>query len=132
MGIMMTVTCGTFSEKEIRFNLDSYATPNINVCVDDAVEAYGLLFDTMNDNTFAGDGCRNEDAVNGCIALHVLGYDAQEWFYNFCKEQKKHPEQWFPSDLDRFMMHVNRVAPYLEKWGPDNHREQAFKYAIHN
>lgn len=130
MGVKMEVICGTKSPEQFEFDLDDYGKRTEFVGPEDYKTAYDLLRITMNDETFADDGCRNEDAVNSCIALHVLGYDAKTWFENFCNEQANEHMRWFDSDLVKYMEHVERVAKYLHRWGPDGNRANALGYII--
>lgn len=125
------VTCGTRRPDTFWVDLDAYGkyVPT-NADAEIHSRAFNLLVSTMNDVSFADDGHRNNDAVNGCIALHVMGYDAASWFYNFCKEQSENLPRWFPSDLDNFMEHVERVAPYLSSWGPSGKESLALNYII--
>ena len=89
-----------------------------------------MLRSTLNDRTFADDGCRNEDAVNSLIAVHVLGYDAEEWMKNFLNDMEDRTGLFHSIDIERFEEHVERVLPYLSKWGPEGNREAALGYAI--
>ena len=125
------VRCGTRNPAELSIDTDDYGTCNLTKVDDQArAAAAKLLHDTMNDEDFADDGHRNHDAVNGCIALHVLGYNALEWFESFCEEQKKNYDQWFESDLNKFIEHVERVSEYLDSWGPEGYEFLALDYAI--
>ncbi len=131
MGVKMQIECGTRGVAKFEIDLDDYDTQvKTNVDPVERKKAFDLLRATMNDYNFANDGYRNDDAVNGCIALHVLGYDAETWFENFCAEQCKYRDRWFATDLDRFMEHVERVAKYLSKWGPDDDRGAALGYVL--
>jgi len=131
MGVKMQIECGTRSVAKFEIDLDDYGIKvETNVSPMERKKAFDLLHRTMDDHTFANDGHRNDDAVNGCIALYVLGYDAREWFSNFCTEQCEHTERWFDIDLMRFMRHVKRVVKYLSKWGPENDRGAALGYAL--
>lgn len=129
--LAMEVFCGTHNAERFDIVLDKYASrkPNEASTVEQQ-KAFDLLHSTMFDDTFADDGCRNEDAVNACIALHVLGYDAGQWFENFCNEQKRNEERWFPTDLSFFMNHVERVCKYLYRWGPKGNEGNALNYSI--
>lgn len=131
MGVEMEVYCGTCRPEVFEIDLDSYGKPIPTGATDDQMsEAYKLLRDTMTDANFANDGFRNEDAVNGCIALHVMGYDAVAWFDTFCEEQKQVYDRWFETDLNKFMEHVERVGKYLSKWGPEGSEGNALDYSI--
>lgn len=124
--------CGTYNAAYIEIDTDLYGTVKPTGADDDEREhAMKLLMKTMDDETFADDHERNEDAVNGCIALHVLGYDALAWFENFVEDMKaNHSKLWFLSDLDKFIEHVQRVSAYLDKWGPDGKEGRALDFAI--
>lgn len=126
--ITMKVHYGTKCAQSSEINLNEYGESNFNMD-ENWLKGYNLLCELMNDVAFADNGHRNHDAVNGCIALHVMGYDADEWFNNWCNAQL-HEESFFRRDLFTFMDHVNRVVPYLEKWGPAGHREDALNYII--
>lgn len=125
------VTCGSRRPETFWVDLDAYgnlAPTNANEEI--SIRAFNLLVITMNDVSFADDGHRNNDAVNCCIALHVMGYDAESWLEGFCKEQSTNEQRWFLSDLDKFMEHVYRVAPYLSSWGPSGKESLALNYVI--
>ena len=92
-------------------------------------KAIDLLKCTMFDDTFADNGCRNEDAVNACIALHVLGFDPEVWFENFF-ERNNQDHKFFDRDIEMFMEHVIRVNHYVSKWGPEGKEGAALGYAI--
>ena len=138
MGLKMEITCGTRKPRKFEIDLDKYSDKvETNVSPEERKRAFDLLRATMNDKTFADDHFRNDDAVNGCIALHVLGYDAECWFAAFCNEQKDNDEQrfesisqWWKPDLIKFMEHVERVSKYLFRWGPEGNRGAALGYAI--
>lgn len=126
-----TIRCGTRTPETFNIKLDDYGEA-VKTDAEGSVwfNAFVLLHDTMNDDTFADDGHRNDDAVNACIALHVMGYDAAAWLDAFCKYQQQYKDRWFSSDLEKFMEHVERVAPYLSGWGPAGHESQALNKAI--
>ena len=131
MSVPMEVFCGTKKAEAFEIDLDSYDRFISSEATDEQMsEAFQLLRDTMSDSSFADDGNRNNSAVNACIALHVMGYDAYAWLENFCAEQGKIHNRWFQSDLDKFMEHVDRVTPYLSGWGPQGDEGNALKYAI--
>lgn len=126
----ITVRCGTRNPEIVKVNLDDYGKSVPTDADDKTYEtALDLLIETMNDETFADGGHRNDDAVNACIALHVMGYDACAWLENWCAAQPN--KRFFRSDLDKFMGHVDRIAPYLSTWGPSGHESEALKKAIH-
>jgi hypothetical protein len=129
---MMTVCCGTYRAEEFEIDLDSYVKPKpTDASLDELDKAYDLLKKTMGNSTFANDGNRNNSAVNGCIALHVMGYDAVAWFNAFCEDQKiNHLKRWYLVDLDLFMEHVERVGKYLSKWGPEGNEGAALNYTV--
>lgn len=132
MGLKMQIFCGTWHPRKIEIDLDDYGDKvETNVSPEEYTRAFDLLRATMDDTTFADDHFRNDDAVDGCIALHVLGYDAKDWFGAFCEEQKGNASQWFIGDLVKFMEHVERVSGYLSSWGPENNRGAALNYAIY-
>lgn len=132
MANIIKVKCGTHIPNEIEIDLDLYGKKiPVTATEEEAAEALELFKDTLDDITFAADHHRNEDAVNGCIALHVLGYDAIAWFDNFCEEQKKDWDQWYIADLNKFLEHVDRVGAYLDSWGPEGREADALLYALH-
>ena len=88
-------------------------------------EAFSMLQDLMNDPEFATAGRRNNDAVNFCIALHVLGYEPVEWFDALNEIADFHANDYF-----EFKECVTRVSDYLEAWGPTEDRGAALKKAI--
>ena len=127
----MECYCGTKCAEIFEIELDDYSALYETSATDEQMsEAFKLLRDTMTDVHFADDHYRNNSAVNACIALHVMGYDAEGWFENFCAEQGKDTEHWYLSDLDSFMTHVERVCGYLSKWGPRGNEGNALNYSI--
>lgn len=128
--IEMTVYCGTCTPTEFKIDIDSYAEA-VPTNVDKTAwrKAIDLLKCTMFDDTFADDGCRNEDAVNACIALHVLGFDPEVWFENFF-DANNQDKKFFETDISKFMEHVERVNHYVGKWGPVGNESAALDYAI--
>lgn len=127
-----TADCGTKEVKTIEVMLADYGVKHKRVLFEDhEKKARKLLEDTMDDISFINDGCRNEDAVNSCIALHVLGYWPEEWFENFfADEEKVGMETFFSTDVDTFMEHVERMCKYVEKWGPEGQEHLALDYAL--
>ena len=127
----MRTDCGTNIPNVETIDLDRYSTRHeTNADTKDLLKAFEILNEFMCDSDFANDGHRNHCAVNCCIALHVLGYDAKEWFENWCNDQKQEYDKWYMSDLDKFMGHVERVYPYLKDWGPKEHEELALGFAL--
>lgn len=124
------VTCGTQHFEKIKFDIEEYGIRSQTSANDDQVKrAVVLLTDTMDDLSFIDDGCRNEDAVNSCIALHMLGFDPVEWFNNWFDTHNKN-SKFYSTDIDKFMEHVERVCKYLSKWGPEGREGFAFNYVI--
>lgn len=131
MGKKIKVSCGTCKLHLFGFDLDEFCEQVPTGATEDEVErAIELLEETMDDPTFADDGCRNEDAVNICIALHVLGYDAVAWLDGFWDRYGKQGDTFFDSDWDKFEEHYNRVSKYLSKWGPKENEGNALNYTI--
>lgn len=93
---------------------------------DEIKEAFKILDDLWMDKNLGAPGRRNDDAVNMCIALHVLGC---------CKGDK-----WFAlmgdfhqisaHDHRMFGDHWMRVQDYVSKWGPDGNQGQALEYIV--
>lgn len=77
---------------------------------------------------FAASGHRNDQAVNACIALHVMGYDPEEWLGNFLDDHGWRLASRYACFA--FMNHVRRIAPYCEKWGPEKEEHEALNFAI--
>lgn len=127
----LKVSNGTRKVMFEEIDLDEYDTP-VPTNADDINwrKAFRLLEATMDDVTFADDGHRNDDAVNACIALHIMGYNAETWFNNWCDEQFSNIDRWYQDDLSKFMEHVERVAPYLSSWGPVGNETNAFRFAL--
>jgi len=135
---LMKIFCGTLSPKAIEIDLCNYGEPtSTNASDEEQRDAFELLYNTMNDTSFAGDHCRNRSAVNSCIALHVLGFNPVKWFDNFFADQNIY-KMFFYVDIARFMDHVHRVCGhgsghyvnYLLRWGPKGNEGEAFRYAI--
>lgn len=135
---LMEVEFGTENYGKVLFEVDDYGTAmTVGSSVEERKKAYDLLRVTMNDQTFIDDHYRNEDAVNSCIALHVLGYDPCEWFDNFFDDRGVR-EKFFDCDIEKFMDHVHRICGYgkgydtnyLLRWGPVVNEGAALGYAI--
>ena len=99
-------------------------------------QAFALLEDIMDEN-FAKDGHRNRCAVNGCIALYVLGFDPAYWFQNFFAWENADGSKFFDNDVKKFLEHVYRVCGigiystnYLLRWGPKGNEGAALGYAL--
>lgn len=79
------------------------------------------------DEKLGTDGRRNDDAVNLCICLHVLGCaDVGQWYthaYDAHATLGNDP-------YDEFEDHILRVQDYLCKWGPDDDMGRALDYMI--
>ena len=134
---LMEVEFGTRDYDKVLFDVDDYGvTITVGSSVENKKNAYDILRSTMNDKTFIDDGCRNDDAVNSCIALHVLGFDPVEWFGNFF-DDKKIGSKFLSIDIELFMEHVNRICGvtspyqnYLYRWGPEGSEDSALAYLI--
>lgn len=59
-------------------------------------------------------GRRNDDAVDFSIICHCIGVDPMEQFDDLCAEHKIEGV-----DYDLAMEHMERVQPYLDKWGEE-------------
>ena len=92
----------------------------------EVMEAVRLLDQLWMDKDLGKPGRRNDDAVNLCIALHVLGcLDTLAWI-DLMKD--KHVIHWL--DMAKFYSHILRVEPYTLKWGPEDHMGLALDYTI--
>ena len=116
---------------------------NVEICVTDfaeqhkgkhmgnpegVVKALEILKKDLNlGREWISDGTRNDFAVNDCIALWVLGMDPGAWFQSFFAV---YDYAFYPSDIRKFMDHIERVQWYLDGWGPEGHREDALSYMI--
>ena len=126
----MKVYCGTSRPVRFEIDIEDYGS-SVPTDADAATrdKAITLLQSTMFDDTFADDGCRNEDAVNACIALHVLGFDPEVWFENFF-ERNNQDHKFFETDISKFMEHVERVNRYVGVWGPVGAESEALSFAL--
>lgn len=101
-------------------------------CDPDSIEdAVALLNSETMYKRFGRSGARNDSAVNSLIALRVLypGHEAAwyaDWMYAFAKNSVGLGQ----TDLNLFEEHLDRVAPYLEDWGPDGCEDDALAYQI--
>ena len=138
MSIMMEIECGTHTLTKFEIDIEVYGCERAwTVDPKDSKRAYDLLRKTMDDITFIDDGHRNDDAVNCCTALHVLGYDPVEWFENFFDTENQ-DSKFFETDVDKFMDHVRRVCGdtidqpvnYPHRWGPVGDEAHALNYSI--
>lgn len=128
---ILKVFVGTRHPEEVAFFMDDYATCKTRNCSDvEELTARNILKNILTQGkSFANDGHRNNDAVNLCIALHVLGYDPEEWISNFTNDGIIKP-LFYECDLIKFMEHVERVCGYIHQWGPAGNEQQALKYAL--
>lgn len=84
--------------------------------------ARGLLVTTLMDKTFAAPGRRNDDAVNVCIALYGLGFDAtddpdaEQGIWHWVRDYLTEDCHMQSAQVNAFLGHVERVIPYVEKW----------------
>ena len=112
-------------EEVIRICKDDFYRTGASV--DTQEKCWKILTNLLADPMFASDGRRNNDAVNACIALHVLGYDAKDAIEHIM-------EEWTDNEfrIKRFMEHVERVYPYLEFWGRSStgHEYEALEYLV--
>jgi hypothetical protein len=124
------ITCGTRKPTSMHVDLDVYGTQHeVGSTEDERKRALELLVETMDDTTFASSGHRNDDAVNSCIALHVLGYDPEDWLSSFMGVHER-GGAFFGASALSFMKHVHRVCRYLYKWGPAGNEGAALGYAL--
>lgn len=70
------------------------------------------------------DGRRNDDAVDFSIICHCLGVDPMDKFRELARHQ-----EWTATRLLLTQEHMERVEPYLDKWGEEGTME-AMAYAI--
>ncbi len=123
----MSVYVGTKEPRSFEIDLDDYGVA-VQSEGENVEEAYRLLHNVLTQgHRFAGTGNRNHDAVNGCIALYVLGYDPEKWFETFFDVNGY---MFHERDIQYFMEHVERVVPYLESWGKPINRSDALDFAI--
>lgn len=93
---------------------------------DECVEAMKILDNLWMDKDLGKPGRRNKDAVNLCVALHVLG----------CREpivwlaQLKDYHVISNADLWALSKHVDRVSPYLIRWGKEDDMGTALYYIL--
>ena len=99
---------------------DHYASDNSTFAKQQAI---GILNAVTNDSQFMHAGHRNNQAVNFCIALHVLGHDPKKALADW---------RWQDSANDHFLFgqHVNRVCDYLDSWGPEGKEDLALDYIL--
>lgn len=128
MGDKIKITCGTRKMCEMAFDISDYGQCQItNIDEGQKNAAIKLLKETMDTETFISSGHRNDDAVNACIALYVLGYDPDSWLGSFFYVNS---EKFCEGDVKLFMDHVERVIPYLSEWGPKGTEGNALYYRI--
>lgn len=135
--VYMSFRFGTKDQERLIVDLNDYGTMSepLDPDSDEYKKAYDILHDTMDDVTFADDGCRNDDAVNSCIALHVLGYDPVRWFEKFFADDYV-GQCFYKYDIKKFMEHVYRICGtysgtnYPMQWGPRGNRSAALDYVI--
>lgn len=130
--VIEDIFCGTRAPEQFDIHLDDYCERNKNSATEEDIELALKLFKNTIDNIdFAEDGHRNNDAVNCCIALHVLGYNPLIWFNTFFKEDEvREDNRFFICDATIFMEHVKRITPYVYKWGPKGNEGNALAFAL--
>ena len=82
----------------------------------------------LTDANFGHPGRRNDDGVNLCIALYVLGIEAADlldWFKDLDSVV-----DFEPHDYNALMDKILVVRDYLHGWGPDGHRDEAFNFMV--
>lgn len=104
------------------FECTSYGTNASGAQLD---RAFKMLCNYTADPKLGKAGRRNNDAVNLCIAVHVLGFDAEEWIGNLVSEHRIAAD-----DMMEFADHVTRVCEYLDIWGPDSDLGRALEKTI--
>lgn len=88
--------------------------------------AWAVLEELMSDPWFVEPGHNNDHGVNACIALHVLGCnDVEEWF-----EDMDTVVDLAPRDYYDMQPVFERVSPYLGTWGPDENRGLALNKMV--
>lgn len=88
-------------------------------------KALDIIEDLCRDPDLGTSGRRNNDAVNLCIAAHVIGFDAIEWIEEMCIHHCIDV-----ADLAEFRDHFERVYEYLGAWGPAGDRGRALDKTI--
>ena len=87
--------------------------------------ALAELSDLWMDEKLGVSGRRNDDAVNLCICLHVLGCtDVKQWYD---EAYDKHANLGINNEFED---HIERVQDYLCKWGPDDDMGRALNFRI--
>ena len=82
--------------------------------------------DMLGDCEFGTPGNRNNHAVNLCCLLHVAGVtDIIDWF-----DKLDDIINLSARDYRKMQEHIERVIPYLEKWGPEGKEEQALCFMV--
>lgn len=94
--------------------------------------AFCMANDLWMDPLLGSKGRRNKDAVNLCIALHVLGIDDVCEWANVARDMRVHRHAYTTSidSWSEFEEHVQRVSEYLCAWGPDNDMGRALDKVI--
>ena len=131
---MLTLTCfkievGSRRHNEIEIDMESLGKHvDTSATEDEKVKALGYLTDELCSIFFTASGHRNDQAVNTCISLHVLGYDPIEWFDNFF--ERVPDKTFYDWDISEFKEHVKRVSDYLWAWGPPGSEAAALGYRL--
>ena len=87
------------------------------------------LLKQLNENFWDNPNCfckgeRNDDAVDFCIMTWCLGLNPVDEFNKLVEK-----DYWNPVQIQLIREHIDRVVPYLNKWGTKNTME-AMAYAI--
>lgn len=98
---------------------------------DSLKEACEALSTELCYRKLAQPGTRNETAVNMLCAMRVIypGCD-EDWYVDKAEEFLRNLCMINERNLEAMREHLERVAPYLEYWGPDGSEEDALDYRI--
>lgn len=93
---------------------------------EDNLKKAHYIYDTLRGSgCFMTPGRRNDDAVDFSIACHVIGLDPLSEFQQWATENNLAAYK-----IGLCEEHFERIAPYLIKWGPKDHEDDALDYLI--
>ena len=90
-------------------------------------KAMQILDDLWMDKKLGTSGRRNQDAVNMCIALHVLGCGDIDAWLGWMQDIHVISSH----DLELFTEHIERVVGYLDSWGPTGDKGAALGFVLY-
>lgn len=116
--------------KAIAFELSDFGVikKDVRATTLEKEQAEKILLKELGSNLLTAPGFRNDQAVNLCIALHVLGiHDVELWLSLFLDE---YSDMFHTADILEFNQHAYRVSLYVDDWGPKGQEYRALDFLL--